>query len=780
MTHTGLPRYLLSVTWMLLLVGFASAAPTVSRLTPRGAERGKPVEIVVVGTNLTPQTQLLLPFKATQSVIPEAKPNPAQVRIQLTVDASVLPGVYPARLATEDGTAPLFFFCVDVFPNINEVEDNSSFERAQKVAVPAIINGECSGGDLDFFRFEAKKGQRLVIETEAARLGSGVLPQLRLTDGRNRFLAADDSSSLRGDCRLVFNVPEDGEYVVEISDTRFRGAAPPFYRLKIAEYDVIEEVFPLGGKRGENVTFTLRGGTLANEVKVQRTLDDALTSGTMSLPLEGVGKPGLLPPLVAVGDLPERIWIKGDGKDPRTLDVLPPLTINSRLEHKGDVDRFQFPVQEGQRFRLAVHAESLGSNLDGVLRVSDQTGKQLALVDDVDFPSPIPGQPPLKAADPSLDFTVPPGVSLLAVELRDQRNRGGVNFGYRLTIEPSVPDFELRSAITELNVPRGGFAVVNVAVDRRGYLGPLQLTVPQVPAGFTVQGGQVPANGTLGVLTIGGPAQAGAGPLAIRIEGKATVEGKELRRWAEQKVVLSKEANPAASVLTLPSIALGLTGAEPFGVQGPATVEVVRGYPATIAVNVSRTMPAMAVPIEVTGTPIFVPQPPGQALPPGTFTVQPATAAAGAASASFTLTPGPNATDGTFSLLLQGKAKVNNVDQIAFGPAVTLNVLRPYTVELATPDLVLTPGQTVSLKGKIVRQAVFKEAVQLKLDGLPAGVTLAAPIAPVAATATDFQIDLKVDSKFAVPAAKLSLSSTATIAGTVHPQPALVVLARIK
>jgi hypothetical protein len=188
----------------------------------------------------------------------------------------------------------------------------------------------------------------------------------------------------------------------------------------------------------------------------------------------------------------------------------------------------------------------------------------------------------------------------------------------------------------------------------------------------------------------------------------------------------------------------------------------------------------MASPIEVTGTPVFAPVIPGQPLPPGSFTIKPATAAAGAANASFEVSPGPNAPEGPLTLLVQGKTKVNNVDRTVFAPAVTLNVHRPFTIELATPNLVLTPGQTVSLKGKIVRQAVFKEAVTLKLDGLPVGVTLAALVQPIAANATDFQIDLKVDPKFAVPMANLSLGATTTIAGAAHPQPAVVVPARIK
>jgi len=155
-----LPRVLRLLPGVLVLLSGTSlwaAPPTVTRLSPRGAERGKPTEIVIAGTNLTPRTELMLPFKATQSVSAEAKPNPAQVRVQLTVDASVPLGIYPVRVATEEGVAGVFFFCIDHYPALTEVEDNSTFDKAQKVMPPVIVHGECLGGDIDFFRFPAKK-----------------------------------------------------------------------------------------------------------------------------------------------------------------------------------------------------------------------------------------------------------------------------------------------------------------------------------------------------------------------------------------------------------------------------------------------------------------------------------------------------------------------------------------------------------------------------------------------------------------------------------------------
>src|SRR5262249_45216353 len=151
---------------------------------------------------------------------------------------------------------------------------------------------------------------------------------------------------------------------------------------------------------------------------------------SMPLPLDSVLRAGMLSPRVAVGELPERNWLKAAAKDPKALDVLPPITINSRLERKGDIDRFQFPVMAGQRYHITVEAQRLGSHLDGVLRVSDQAGRQLAQVDDVELAPGVPalGQPPLNGADPAADVAVPSGSNLLIVELRDQRRRGGINF----------------------------------------------------------------------------------------------------------------------------------------------------------------------------------------------------------------------------------------------------------------------------------------------------------------------------------------------------------------
>lgn len=765
---------------MLLLAASAplsATPPTLSGMDPRGAERGKVATIAVSGANLTPHTRLILPFPATVSLRPDPKLNPALVRFQLTIDAAVPLGIYPVRVATEDGISSFVLFSVDAFPNVNEVEDNSTFDKAQKVPIPVIITGQCPGGDVDFFRFSARKGQRLNVETEAARLGSAMVPQIRVTDAARRLIAADDSQAIHGDCRVSFLAPTDGDYVVEISDTRYRGGNPAHYRLKIAEYDVIEEVFPLGGRRGASVAISLRGGGLPGVIQVTRTMTDPLVRGFMALALDGEIKPGMLSPQLAVGDLPERLWSKPRGKDPRALDVLPPLTINSRLDHPGDSDRFQFAVQAGQGYRIAVQAEALGSSLDGVLRVTDQAGKQLALVDDVDLPPPAPGQATIRTADPVAEVTVPADTTLLGVELRDQRRRGGMNFGYRLTIEPIVADFSIQQIESEVNVARGGAAVLTVPVLRRGYQGPLQLGLATLPPGLAMQGGHVPAGATQGFLTLTAPPQAPPlpAPLSLQIEGKTVGSRPEIRRLAKQRIVLSQEADRAACVLTLSALTVDLTGQEPFAVHGPATFDLVMGYPSTVPFAVTRLPNQSALAIEVTALAPPSVSVPGQPPGPAAVAIKAGTAAAGAATAPLTITAALSAPEGTLDLVPQAKAKINNADKVVSGSAVAVNVHKPFLVELTTPNLTLAAGQTAALKGRIVRQAVFKEAVQLKLDGLPAGVALATPLVPVAGTANEFQIMLKADPKAAAAITNLTLTCSTTIAGMAYAHPAVTV-----
>jgi hypothetical protein len=757
------------LVFVLLTSPSLAAPPTLTSLNPHGAQRGVPVVVTLTGTGLTPATRLALPFKAVQKSLPEAKPNPAVIKVQLTIDATVTPGIYPVRAVNVDGLSPLMFFRVDTLPAVAEIEDNNTPEKAQKVPFPVVIDGQCPGGDVDHFRFPARKGQHVVVEVESARLGSGVLPQVRITDDQHRFVAADDSQALAGDARAIFSAPADGNYFVELSDSRYRGAAPAHYRLRIADYDVPEEVFPLGGRRGETVAFTLRGGTLARPVEVKRKIeDDTGFPGRLSLVPEGI-RAGMLPPRLAVSELPERIVLRKSG-DTAAVDVMPPLVVNGRLDQPGQADRFRFPALPGSRWRLSVAAEVLGSRLDGVLEVLDDKGRRVALVDDVDLPSPVPGQPGIRTTDPSADVTVPTDSKALVVELRDQRRRGGLNFGYRLTIEPTDADFTVGLPIAEVNVPRGGAVALDVPVVRRGYAGPLKLVVPTLPTGFIVEGGSVPAGGNAGVLTIRADAAAGGEPVSLLLEGRATIAGKEVRRQAVLHMLPGREAGVPA-MLTLHRLEVARSTAAPFGLS-VAPVTLVQGYGADVPVRLMRS--AGQEKLAVTLTTVL----PVPAAGPTGITVAPLPATA-APEVKLKLTTGVNIPEGTFDLAVVGRAQVGPTSMSVSSPAVPVTVRRPFAAELSVTRVDIRPGHQVKLTGTLVRQMVCKEPVRLSATGLPAGVTLMSPLKPATATDKEFFLELKVDPKAAPATGTVTLVLAATIGGAVYTHPSVTVVVAV-
>jgi len=772
--------YYTALAIISLLTAFSQAAPpTITTITPRGVERGKPIEIVIAGANLPPDAVLWTGFDADIKRLPDPKPNPAQARFLLTASPKTPIGFFFVRVYGTDGVSAPALIAVDPFAGIPEKEDNNTREKAQLVPLPVVIDGQCAGGDVDHYRFEAKKGQRLVIETEAARLGAGLVPHLRLTDDKGRFLASDDSQRQRGDARLLFTAPADGFYFVELVDSRYRGAAPPQYRLKIGEYDAIDEVFPLGFHKETATPFLLRGGNLDKDLPWDVLMKDipgtAHPQSRRLYSLKG-WRDGMAWPEVLAGPQRHRAYAP-PGLKRIEDDWQPPFTSFGRVDKPGEIHRFDLPVKEGQRLRFTVEAQSLGSFLDGQLRLTDEKGKLLIQADDIDVPAPAPGQPAYKSMDPVLEYVVPKGIAKIQVELRDALDRGGVNYGYLLTIEPSVPDFQLRLLASETNVPRDGFEAVPVRVARRGYDGPIQLECANPPPGWTFHGGYIPAKAVAGAILVQAPEATSAliPPLFLSIRGKA-LEGPPQQDIAEFRFLVSKEANPAISAAVFDKLAVGLEPASPLRIEGPTSVDLVHGLPKNLPIKISWAkdvkMPYPAVEINVVGL--------GDGGKPlsGGVTIKPASLAPGTFNGDLVLSAPTTMPDGrTHDFFLQAKAKVAGKDATIVGPAFRVTILRPFEIVVDEKHL-LTPGQPYVLKGTLKRQPGFRDPVQLKLDALPPGVS-AAPIKPIPGDQTTFQFELKVDAKSNPAVGTPTLTATATISGMAYTHSALKLSATI-
>ena len=302
-----------------------------------------------------------------------------------------------------------------------------TFKTAQAIAEPpVVVEGQVAGNDVDFFRFHGKKGQLIVVDAQCARIGSGIDPTIRLTSGaanRAYIASADDSPGLLTDARLTAVLPEDGDYVVELSDSRYQGASRPVYRLVVGAVPMAEEIYPLGGRAGETVGLELRGGTLAGvkiaaatvsppfgtDLFAPRISSAMLAPGPVAAETPTLDVESLAP--LVVSHYPE-IREAADPASPPSRSVAP-VVLNGRIDPPGDEDQFILAVTPGQRLRVKVQAYEHGSALDAVLRMLGNGGAVLANGDDTNVPLPPKnGQPQsLALPDPSLEFTIPGGTN---------------------------------------------------------------------------------------------------------------------------------------------------------------------------------------------------------------------------------------------------------------------------------------------------------------------------------------------------------------------------------
>jgi hypothetical protein len=139
-------------------------------------------------------------------------------------------GVFPQDAG---GIAPSpipFRLCA--FGNVVEVEPNNTHQQATKVELPMALNGVISEpGDVDCFRFTAKKGVTYDVHCYARRLGSPLDSVMTLSYfGGGAIVANDDA--IGPDSYFRVTIPEDKEYVLSITDHLGKGGPTYFYRVE--------------------------------------------------------------------------------------------------------------------------------------------------------------------------------------------------------------------------------------------------------------------------------------------------------------------------------------------------------------------------------------------------------------------------------------------------------------------------------------------------------------------------------------------------------------------
>lgn len=157
---------------------------------------------------------------------------------------------------------------VSPFDNVLEAEPNDSEDAIKSqtaTSLPIAFNGIIEkSGDVDCFRFIAKKGERFKVHCLANVLGSPLDPTIwikqvgakgnpqRATDSRPNQLGYPPFGGMNRDTLdpiLDFTAAADGEYVLGVEDDRGNGGADFVYRVEITpEVDAVYVYIPQDGE----------------------------------------------------------------------------------------------------------------------------------------------------------------------------------------------------------------------------------------------------------------------------------------------------------------------------------------------------------------------------------------------------------------------------------------------------------------------------------------------------------------------------------------------------
>ena len=575
-----------SVSEGLSSLSFAQLPNTdLQMISPAFVKAGSSVEMSLSGEHLEEISALRFNdprIKATAVTQPAdeffPKPRPVANRFTVTVPADVQPGIYEVRSQGYFGlsTARPFMVLHKDDSEIKEEGDHSERELAMELPVKTGVTGMIDSRKIDWFKFSAKKGERLLIELWSERLDSKADAMLALYDAAGREL--ENCRQHFGRDPMVDFTPEaDGEYFIALSDILYRGGSQYFYRLKISRRPHVDFVFPPAGVPGQKTKFTFFGRNLPGGNR---------DSGVVinGKPLDSVEVEIALPGIAAVpktfsADSPRQAMLavyehrlagnsnlakigfatapvvlekEGGGSKPQKVNW--PCEIAGRFDEPGDSDVFRFSVKKGETVWLESISDQMKASTDTVLLLrkigKDESGKEtITPLSENDDPPSFFGPDRYDATnldtnDASLSFTADSDGEY-EVKLINNLSSGSPAHIYRLAIRKASPDFQLftttERTITATNgragypaaplVRRGGSMVYRVIAPRRdGFDGDIVVTAEGLPKGVIAPRLVLSGDTQNGFLTVRAAADAASWSGAIRIVGKAQIAGKEVVR----------------------------------------------------------------------------------------------------------------------------------------------------------------------------------------------------------------------------------------------------------
>ncbi|MCY2995071.1 MAG: PPC domain-containing protein, partial [Planctomycetota bacterium] len=403
-------------------------------------------------------------------------------------------------------------------------------EEEYRITVPCTMNGQIAAGEMNRYRFQASKGQRLVVSAKARELvpyvADGVpgwfQAVLLLRDATGKEVAYDDDFRFNPDPVIYYEVPQDGEYVLTIHEALFRGRESFVYRITVDELPFVTSIFPLGGRVGTPVKIEMDGWNL-EKATLSPAPQDAKPGIHLLAATNGKFVSNYVP--FALDTLPECLEQEPNDEPSKAQKVNLPIIVNGRADRPGDWDVFEVEGKAGETIVAEVVARRLGSPFDSFIKVTGPDGKIIALNDDhYDAGSGLNTD----HADSYLMVKLPADGKYF-IHLGDTRRHAGKEYAYRLRISQPQPDFALRLIPSRIVMPSKGSAAVTVFVIRKdGFDGPIKLSFKDLPAGLESPGATLAAKQEAVAISVKTSLTDMEKPVNLTVVGSATMGDREV------------------------------------------------------------------------------------------------------------------------------------------------------------------------------------------------------------------------------------------------------------
>ena len=444
-----------------------------------------------------------------------------ELTLKITIAEDAPLGKREVRLVTPAGMSNPIWFFVDQWEERRETEPNDvDPDPVVGDTLPVVVNGQIMPGDVDRFRFQGRKGTKLLINSACRELMpylADAVPGwfqgvLVLYDDKGEQLVYSGAYHYRQDPLIYYEIPRDGDYIFEIRDSIFRGREDFVYRITLGELPFVSGIFPLGARANTDVTVELQGWNLAEtQLDIRASLDRNRPVRWYTIPQND--KVDIRFPL-RIDMITEILDQESNDTIETAQEVNMPCVVNGRIDKPDDRDVFKF--SGFGTLEAEVFARRAGSPVDSGLLLTDAEGNEIGFNDDYrDQAYPLITH----HADSRLNVGMR-GKGPFYLHMTDSQRNGGHDFIYRLYIRRPLPDFDLRVVPSTIMAKPGANVPITVHALRRGEFDDfIQLQLVDAPEGFLITPDRVPAGEEKVQLTLTVPKEVPEEPVILEMDG---------------------------------------------------------------------------------------------------------------------------------------------------------------------------------------------------------------------------------------------------------------------